>query len=198
MTSLGGMAIKMDQWGIDALYSGTQKCLSCPPGLSPVSFSERAVDKLMNRKTKVPNWYLDLSMIANYWSGKQRVYHHTAPINMLYGLYQACFNIIDEGLDKVIQRHTEMHQLLVGELKNIGLELFVKENDRLPMLNSIKIPDDVDDTEIRSKLLNEFQIEIGGGLGPLSGKIWRIGLMGESAKKESIQKLMDAFKKILN
>ena len=198
VTSLGGMDVRMDDWYIDALYSGTQKCLSCPPGLSPVSFSDKAVTKLSHRKTKVPNWYLDLSMIIKYWSGNARVYHHTAPINMLYGLYQACYNIIDEGLDVVIQRHTEMHQLLVTELNNIGLKLFVKEHDRLPMLNSVIIPDGVEDAEVRSKLLKEFHIEIGGGLGPLSGKIWRIGLMGETAKEESIQKLMDAFKKILN
>ena len=188
----------MDDWYIDALYSGTQKCLSCPPGLSPVSFSDRAVEKLTNRASKVPNWYLDLSMITQYWSGKSRVYHHTAPINMLYGLYQACYNIIDEGLEMVIQRHSDMHQLLVEELDNIGLQLFVKECDRLPMLNSVIIPDGVNDAEVRSKLLNEFQIEIGGGLGPLSDQIWRVGLMGETAKKESIYKLIDAFKKILD
>ena len=198
VTSLGGIEVKMDEWHIDALYSGTQKCLSCPPGLSPVSFSEKALKKLNNRKSKVPNWYLDLSMITKYWSGKSRVYHHTAPINMLYGLYQACYNILDEGLDIVLQRHQDMHHLLVSELKSIGLELFVKENDRLPMLNSIIIPDGVQDVEVRSKLLNEYQIEIGGGLGPLTGKIWRIGLMGETAKKENIQKLMDAFNEILN
>ena len=198
VTSLGGMDIMMDEWHIDALYSGTQKCLSCPPGLSPVSFSDRAVEKLTNRKTKVPNWYLDLSMITKYWSGKARVYHHTAPINMLYGLYQACFNILEEKLDVVIQRHLVMHQLLVSELKSIGLELFVDTNNRLPMLNSIIIPEGVKDAEVRLKLLNEYHIEIGGGLGPLNGKIWRIGLMGETAKKESIHRLMDAFRKILN
>ncbi len=198
VTSLGGMDVKMDDWQIDALYSGTQKCLSCPPGLSPVSFSDKAVEKLSNRKSKVPNWYLDLSMIIKYWSGKARVYHHTAPINMLYGLYQACFNIIDEGLDAVIQRHKDMHQMLLGVLDNLGLELIVEESARLPMLNAVKIPEGVDDGDVRSRLLNEFHIEIGGGLGPLSGKIWRIGLMGETAKKESIQKLMDAFNEILN
>ena len=198
VTSLGGMNVRMDAWHIDALYSGTQKCLSCPPGLAPVSFSNRAVKKLSNRKSKVPNWYLDLSMIINYWSGTSRVYHHTAPINMLYGLYQACYNILDEGLEKVILRHKEMHQLLIAELNNIGLKLFVKEDDRLPMLNSIIIPDGINDIEVRSRLLNDYQIEIGGGLGPLTGKIWRIGLMGETAKKESIQRLMDAFRNILN
>ena len=197
VTSLGGMEVRMDDWHIDALYSGTQKCLSCPPGLAPVSFSDRAGAKLSHRKTKVPNWYLDLSMITKYWSGKSRVYHHTAPINMLYGLYQACFNIIDEGLDIVIQRHMKMHQLLVAELDNIGLKLFVNKHDRLPMLNSVIIPDGANDAAVRAKLLNEYQIDIGGGLGPLASKIWRIGLMGETAKKESIQRLIDAFRKIL-
>jgi len=198
VTSLGGMEVKMDEWHIDALYSGTQKCLSCPPGLSPVSFSERAVTKLNNRKTKVPNWYLDLSMITQYWSGKARVYHHTAPINMLYGLYQACYSILEEGLENVIKRHAEMHLLLVSELKTLGLELFVEESARLPMLNAVKIPEGVEDAGVRGRLLKGYHIEIGGGLGPLTGKIWRIGLMGETAKKENIQKLMDAFKKILN
>ena len=198
VTSMGGIDVKMDEWNIDALYSGTQKCLSCPPGLSPVSFSDRAVEKLTNRKTKVPNWYLDLSMITQYWSGKARVYHHTAPINMLYGLYQACYSILEEGLENVIQRHKDMHELLVSELKTLGLELFVEESARLPMLNAVKIPEGVDDAGVRVRLLKDYHIEIGGGLGPLAGKIWRIGLMGETAKKENIQKLMDAFRKILN
>ncbi|MBC8256097.1 MAG: alanine--glyoxylate aminotransferase family protein [Candidatus Marinimicrobia bacterium] len=197
VTSMGGMEVKMDDWNIDALYSGTQKCLSCPPGLSPVSFSDRAVGKLTNRKTKVPNWYLDLSMITQYWSGSARVYHHTAPINMLYGLYQACFSILEEGLENVIKRHNEMHILLVSELKILGLELFVEESVRLPMLNAIKIPNGVDDAGVRSRLLKDCHIEIGGGLGPLAGKIWRIGLMGETAKKENIQRLMDALKTML-
>jgi len=198
VTSMGGIEVEMDEWQIDALYSGTQKCLSCPPGLSPVSFSDRAVEKLTNRKTKVPNWYLDLSMITQYWSGNARVYHHTAPINMLYGLYQACYSILEEGLENVIQRHKDMHELLVSELKTLDLELFVEKSARLPMLNAVKIPEGVDDAEIRVRLLKDYRIEIGGGLGPLAGKIWRIGLMGETAKKESIQKLMDAFRKILN
>ena len=198
VTSMGGIDVKMDEWNIDALYSGTQKCLSCPPGLSPVSFSDRAVEKLTNRKTKVPNWYLDLSMITQYWSGNARVYHHTAPINMLYGLYQACYSILEEGLENVIKRHAEMHLLLVSELKTLGLELFVEESARLPMLNAVKIPDGVDDAGVRARLLKDYHIEIGGGLGPLASKIWRIGLMGETAKKENIQRLMDALKNILS
>tara|TARA_B100001029_G_C15063015_1_gene460319 strand:- start:1851 stop:2963 length:1113 start_codon:yes stop_codon:yes gene_type:complete len=197
VTSLGGMNLKMDEWKIDAIYSGTQKCLSCPPGLSPISFSDRAVEKLSSRKIKVPNWYLDLTMIINYWDGNNRAYHHTAPINMLYGLYQACFNILEEGLQNVIKRHDEMHKLLINELSLLGLDLLVEESARLPMLNAIMIPDEINDIEFRSNLINKFNIEIGGGLGPLAGKIWRIGLMGETAKKESIYKLIDAFKKLL-
>ena len=197
VTSLGGIEIKMDDWNIDAIYSGTQKCLSCPPGLSPVSFSDDAVQKLSNRKSKVPNWYLDLSMIINYWSGNTRSYHHTAPINMLYGLYQACYNIFDEGLNNVINRHSSMHKMLKDELHNLNLEFFVDKNVRLPMLNSVIIPNEVDDIKVRQTLINKFNIEIGGGLGPLKDKIWRIGLMGETAKKENIEKLIYALNHIL-
>jgi alanine-glyoxylate transaminase/serine-glyoxylate transaminase/serine-pyruvate transaminase len=198
VTSLGGMEVKMDDWNIDALYSGTQKCLSCPPGLAPVSFSDRAVEKLTKRKTKVPNWYLDLSMITQYWSGQARVYHHTAPINMLYGLYQACFSVLEEGLENVFFRHLEMHKLLIKELQTIGLELCVDKSVRLPMLNAVHIPQGADDVQIRSRLLKEYHIEIGGGLGPLAGKIWRIGLMGETAREESITTLVTALKEILD
>ena len=198
VTSLGGLDVQMDKWCIDALYSGTQKCLSCPPGLSPISFSKTAINKLTNRKTKVPNWYLDLSMLINYWSGNKRVYHHTAPINMLYGLYQSCYNILEEGLENVINRHLTMHQILVKELNNLNLDLFVNESDRLPMLNAITIPEGIDDNHIRQTLLNDYNIEIGGGLGPLANKIWRVGLMGETAKKENINKLINAFSDILN
>jgi len=197
VTSLGGINIQMDEWGIDAIYSGSQKCLSCPPGLAPISFSRKAIEKLKRRNTKVPNWYLDLSMLINYWSGEDRVYHHTAPINMLYGLYQACYNILEEGLENVVNRHMKMHKLLISELQDFGLELLVEKNFRLPMLNAIKIPEGISDIKIRNILIKEYNIEIGGGLGPLSNKIWRIGLMGETAKKENIQKLIDAFKKIL-
>ena len=197
VTSLGGIELKMDKWNIDALYSGTQKCISCPPGLSPVSFSNQALKKISDRKIKVPNWYLDISMLTQYWSGKERVYHHTAPINMLYGLYQACYDILDEGLDQVINRHFEMHKLLISELESIGLELFVEKSCSLPMLNVVRVPKGINDIEIRKRLLEDFSIEIGGGLGHLSGKIWRIGLMGETARPQSIQKLLDALKRIL-
>ena len=194
VTSMGGMEIRMDDWGIDALYSGTQKCLSCPPGLAPLSFSEKAVAKLEARKTKVPNWYLDLSMIISYWKGAKRAYHHTAPINMHYGLYQALQLILEEGLDKVYARHMENHRLLVKGLEELGLEMLVAPECRLPMLNSVKVPAGVDEAQVRANLLNRHHIEIGAGLGPLAGKIWRIGLMGHTARPENVARLMAALK----
>lgn len=195
VTSLGGMPVKVDEWNIDALYGGTQKCLSCPPGLAPVSFSDRAVEVIQNRKTKVPNWYLDLTMIINYWQGAKRAYHHTAPINMLYALYQALFNILDEGLERVFERHIAAHKQLVNGLDKIGLQLLVNEPYRLPMLNAVTVPDGIDEAAVRIKLLQEQRIEIGAGLGPLAGKIWRIGLMGHTAYPENVDRLLDALTK---
>ncbi len=197
VTSLGGIEVKMDEWGIDAIYSGTQKCLSCPPGLSPVSFSDKAITKLKNRTTKVPNWYLDLSMIINYWEGAKRVYHHTAPISMLYGLYQSLTLILEEGLSNVYARHMDTHKLLIRGLEEMGLEMLVPELHRLPMLNSVKIPDGIDDAVVRSRLLKEFNIEIGAGLGPLGGKIWRIGLMGHTACANNVNVFLSALRKCL-
>jgi alanine-glyoxylate transaminase / serine-glyoxylate transaminase / serine-pyruvate transaminase len=192
VTSFGGMDIKMDQLGIDVLYTGTQKCLSCPPGLAPISFSNKAVEVVKKRKTKVPNWYLDLTMIINYWEGSTRAYHHTAPINMLYGLYQSLFNIIEEGAENVYQRHKEAHQLLVEGLQPLKIEMLVEAPFRLPMLNSVKIPDGVNEAQIRQILLKDHKIEIGAGLGPLAGKIWRIGLMGHTAYPHNVNRLVQA------
>lgn len=194
VTSFGGTPILMDDWGIDILYSGTQKCLSCPPGLSPVSFSKAAVAALQARKTKVPNWYLDLSLIMNYWEGATRAYHHTAPVNMLYGLYQALFLILEEGEERVSERHLQVHQKLVRELDQLGMRMRVDATCRLPMLNAVSIPDKVNDAEVRTRLLTEYKIEIGAGLGPLAGKIWRIGLMGHTARPENVDKLVQALK----
>lgn len=191
VTSLGGMEVRMDDWSIDALYSGTQKCLSCPPGLAPLSFSEKAMDKLKNRKTKVPNWYLDLSLICEYW-GKNRVYHHTAPINMLYGLYEALYLILQEGTDKVFTRHRRSHLALVKGLDAMGLKMLVEKPYRLPMLNTVYVPDGIDELAVRKRLRSEFKIEIGGGLGPLAGKIWRIGLMGHTARKKNVIRFLQA------
>ena len=198
VTSFGGMEIAMDAWGIDAIYSGTQKCLSCPPGLAPLSFSEKAVAALENRKTKVPNWYLDLSMIMKYWKGATRAYHHTAPINMHYGLYQALQLILEEGVDNVFLRHLNYHNELVKGLEGSGLSMLVAPASRLPMLNSVKVPDGVDEAAVRSALLKEYKIEIGAGLGPLAGKIWRIGLMGHTARQENVTRLLTALKAILS
>ena len=196
VTSLGGIPVRADEWNVDAVYSGTQKCLSCPPGLAPLSFSERALAKLGSRKTKVPNWYLDLSLIANYW-GQNRVYHHTAPINMIYGLYEALVLILQEGEENVFKRHRENHQLLVDGLEGMGLRMLVEKPYRLPMLNTVRCPEGVDEASIRKRLLNEFKIEIGGGLGPLAGKIWRIGLMGHTARKENVDRFLKALKSVL-
>ncbi len=197
VTSLGGMPVELDKWHVDAAYSGTQKCLSCPPGLAPISFSPRALKKLQERKTKVPNWYLDLSLIASYWEGTTRTYHHTAPINMEYALYAALKHILDEGLSNVYARHLEMHKLLVEGLDKLGLEMLVKPEYRLPMLNSVKIPQGVDEAAIRSRLLKEFNIEIGAGLGPLAGQIWRIGLMGHTAYKHNVERVLEVLAKVL-
>lgn len=197
VTSLGGIPVKTDEWQADAVYSGTQKCLSCPPGLAPISFSDRAVEKTMNRKNKVPNWYLDLSMIINYWEGNTRAYHHTAPINMLYGLYEALRCVLEEGLDQVYNRHQQAHEALVDGLQVLGLEMLVAPEYRLPMLNSVKVSQGIDEAGVRMKLLKEHQIEIGAGLGPLAGKIWRIGVMGHTARIENIDRLLSALKSSL-
>lgn len=197
VTSLGTIDVQVDSWGIDAIYSCSQKGLSCPPGASPISFSEKALVKMRKRKTIAPNWYLDMSEIIKYWDGEQRVYHHTAPINMMYALYQSLYDLLDEGVDNAIKRHHHAHLLLKDGLAELGLELLVKEEDRLPSLNAVNIPDGIDDLSIRSKLLNDYHIEIGGGLGPFAGKVWRIGLMGYSAREKNVNTLLNALREIL-
>ena len=197
VTSLGGMEVAVDKWGIDIIYSGTQKCLSCPPGIAPVSFSDRAVEILQNRNSKVPNWYLDLSMIIKYWEGQKRAYHHTAPVNMIYALHQSLFNVLEEGLENAWARHLEYHKILVNGLEEMGLAMFVEPDYRLPMLNAVVVPDGVDEAEVRSTLRNEYKIEIGAGLGPMAGKVWRIGLMGETCRNESVERILTALKNIL-
>jgi len=197
VTSLGGIEVRMDDWGIDALYSGTQKCLSCPPGLAPLSFSEKAMAKLGGRKTKVPNWYLDISLIAAYW-GQNRVYHHTAPVNMTYALYQALLLILEEGPEKAFKRHHDNHQLLVKGLEDMGLRMVVEKTWRLPMLNTAYCPEGLDELAARRCLRSEYKIEIGGGLGPLAGKIWRIGLMGHTARKENVERFLDSLRKVIS
>lgn len=196
VTSLGGMPVKVDEWDIDAAYSGTQKCLSCPPGLAPVTFSSRAVAAMDARKTKVSSWYLDMSMVRAYW-GDSRAYHHTAPINMNYGLHQALRLVLEEGLENRFSRHYANHCALKAGLKAIGLQLAVADDHQLPMLNAVKIPDGVDDATIRGQLLKWFGIEIGGGLGPMKGKTWRIGLMGESSRNTNVLQFLAALEHCL-
>ena len=198
VTALGGIPLEIDKWSIDICYSGTQKCLSCPPGIAPITFSGRAGEMILNRKTKVPNWYLDMSMLMQYWGGENRVYHHTPPINMLYGLYQALYNIIEEGQEAVFARHKEVHDLLVDELKKIGWDMLVEEPYRLPELNTVIVPDGVDEALLRKRLLNEYNIEVGNGLGELAGKIIRIGLMGYNAKAYNVERLITAMKEIIS
>ncbi len=196
VTSLGGMPVEIDAWGVDAAYSGTQKCLSCPPGLSPVTLSARAVEKLDKRKTKVQSWYLDLSMVRQYW-GAQRFYHHTAPINMLYALAEAVAIVLEEGLDNRFRRHREAHEMLAAGLKELGIDFVSQEGRRLPMLNAIRVPEGADDMAVRKRLLNDYGIEIGGGLGSFKGKAWRVGLMGHAASRRNVALLLAALRDIL-
>lgn len=197
VTSLGGIPVEVDVIGADLCYSGTQKCLSCPPGLAPLTIGERGITKIQNRTYKVPNWYLDLSMIMDYWQGAKRAYHHTAPINMLYALHAALSLLLEEGLENSYERHQKMHQRLVKGLTELGLELTVPEPYRLPMLNAVNVPEGVDEGAVRRALLESYNIEIGAGLGPLAGKIWRIGLMGYTAQTENVDKVLAALKAIL-
>ncbi|MHB1353601.1 MAG: pyridoxal-phosphate-dependent aminotransferase family protein [Thiobacillus sp.] len=193
VTSLGGTPVLLDQWGIDAAYSGSQKCLSCTPGLSPVSFSERAVARIKARQTAVQSWFLDLNLVLGYWlSAGKRTYHHTAPINLMYGLHESLVMLEEEGLENAWARHRAMHEKLKVGLEGLGLRYVVEENARLPQLNSIYVPEGVDEAAIRGRLLHEFNLEIGAGLGDMAGKIWRIGLMGYSAKQANIDLCLQA------
>jgi len=185
VTSLGGMEVSVDRIGIDAVYSGTQKCISCPPGLAPISFSEAAMKVLESRKTPVVSWYLDMSMVKNYW-GMERKYHHTAPINMIYALREALRIIAEEGLESRFARHRLNHRALVAGIEAMGLSMLVPAKERLPMLNAIRIPEGADDLKVRRTLLKEFGIEIGGGLGDLAGKVWRVGIMGHAARQKNV------------
>ncbi|MDO9225151.1 MAG: alanine--glyoxylate aminotransferase family protein [Pseudomonadota bacterium] len=198
VTSLGGTPVLLDQWGIDAAYSGSQKCLSCTPGLSPVSFSEAAIAKVRARKTPVQSWFMDLNLVLGYWGGEgKRTYHHTAPINPLYGLHEALVILAEEGLDNAWARHRAMHEMLKTGLEGMGLSFVVPENERLPQLNSVSLPAGLDDAAARARLLNEFNLEIGAGLGALAGKIWRIGLMGASARRENVDLCLRALRAVL-
>jgi alanine-glyoxylate transaminase/serine-glyoxylate transaminase/serine-pyruvate transaminase len=198
VTSLGGVPVMIDEWGVDAVYSATQKCLSCPPGLSPVSFSPRALEHIKGRKTKVLSWFLDVTQVMAYWTGEgARAYHHTAPINALYGLHEALRRLLVEGPDNSFARHKMAHRHLVAGLAKLGIEFLVDERFRLPELNAIRIPAGINDAKVRSVLLNEYDIEIGAGLGPLAGKVWRVGLMGEGARIEHVDRFLAALEKAM-
>ena len=198
VTSLGGTPVKVDEWEIDAIYSGSQKCLSCTPGLSPVSFNERALEKVRNRQTKVQSWFMDLNLVMGYWGeGAKRAYHHTAPINALYSLHEALLILMEEGLEDAWDRHYKNHRALRAGLEAMGLTFIVNKADRLPQLNAVSIPEGVDDAAVRSRLLNEYNLEIGAGLGALAGKVWRIGLMGHSSRAENILLCIGALESVL-
>ncbi len=196
VTSLGGIPVEVDKLQIDACYSGTQKCIGAPPGLAPVTMNKAAMDKVMHRKTKVQSWYLDLNMISNYW-GADRFYHHTAPISMIFGLHEALRLILEEGLEATFRRHAENGQFLHNELEAMGLELFAAKGYRLPELTAVRLPESVDEGKLRRQLLDEYGIEVGGGLGPLKGKAWRIGLMGYSSTRSNVTLLIQAMKDLL-
>ncbi len=197
VTSLAGIPVEIDRLQIDAAYSGSQKCLGCPPGLSPVTFGPKALEAMDNRKKKVSSWYLDIGLLRNYW-GSNRAYHHTAPINMNYALHQALRLVLQEGLEARFTRHQLHHSALKAGVNAMGIQYSVAPETSLPMLNSVLIPEGVDDVAVRGQLLNEFGIEIGGGLGPMKGKTWRIGLMGEAAKKSNVLLFLAALEQCLN
>lgn len=199
VTSLGGVELKVDEWKIDAIYSGSQKCLSCVPGISPVSFSDEAAKLIKDRTTPIQSWFLDQSLVMGYWSGEgKRAYHHTAPVNSLYAMHESLLMLQQEGLEKSWKRHADMHDLLAQGLDKLGVEFIVPKAERLPQLNTVKIPDGIDDAEVRTKLLNEFNLEIGAGLGEFAGNAWRIGLMGYAARKENVALCISALTEALS
>lgn len=198
VTSLAGSPLKVDEWEIDALYSGTQKCLSCVPGISPVSFSERAQHRISNREHKVQSWFLDMNLIMGYWGqGARRAYHHTAPVNAMYALHESLRMVHEEGLENAWERHQRNHEALKAGLEAMGLSFVVDEAHRLPQLNAVSIPEGVDDAAVRTRLLEEHHLEIGAGLGELAGKVWRIGLMGYSSRIENVTQCLGALDAVL-
>ncbi len=198
VTSFGGMELLVDQWQFDITFSGTQKCLGGPAGMSPITFSNNAIEHIQKRKTKVQSWFMDVLSIMSYWSGdSKRTYHHTAPINMIYALHESLCMLLTNGLENSYQRHLDVHLLFAREIKKLNLEYLVEEKFRLPQLNALVVPKGIDEAKIRSRLLQEFKIEIGAGLGPLAGKIWRIGLMGVNAQPATAYRVIDALKQVL-
>ena len=187
VTSLSGSELLVDTWELDAVYSGTQKCLSCVPGISPVTFSNRAQEKIRQRKQKVQSWFLDLGLVMAYWDEKsKRTYHHTAPVNAMYALHESLLIVLEEGLENSWSRHLKLHKELVSGLESLGLKMYVPPSERVPQLNTVVVPEDVNEAFVRSFLLKEYNLEIGAGLGPLAGKVWRIGLMGQACNRSNI------------
>ncbi len=198
VTSLGGIELKVDAWGADAVYSGSQKCLSCVPGLSPVTFSPRAVERIRSRSHKVQSWFLDMQLVMGYWGGdSKRSYHHTAPVNALYALHESLVMLRDEGLEAAIARHARNHRALVAGLEAMGLKMVVDAEWRLPQLNAVGIPEGVDDARLRARLLRDFDLEIGAGLGALAGNTWRIGLMGYASRERNVVFCLNALEAAL-
>ena len=199
VTTLGGIELEVDAWGIDAIYSGTQKCLSCIPGLSPVSFSARAVERIKNRDSRVQSWFLDTNLVMGYWGADaKRSYHHTAPVNSLYALHEALVILKEEGLENSWQRHRQNHLALLAGLESLGLGFVVAEDYRLPQLNAVSFPEAVDDAAVRAALLQQYSLEIGAGLGALAGKVWRIGLMGFASNRKNVNLCVSALGNVLN
>ena len=203
VTSLGGVALDVDGWGLDAVYSGTQKCLSAPPGLSPVTFSERALERVRSRETPVQSWFMDVSLVAAYWDpetagGTKRAYHHTAPVNMVYALHEALGRLLDEGLEAAWDRHRTAHEALAAGVEALGLDFLVPAEERLPQLNAVLVPDGVDEAAVRAHLLERHGIEIGAGLGAFAGRVWRIGLMGEGARPGPVLRVLAALEEALD
>ena len=198
VTAVGGCALEVDAWEVDAIYTGTQKCLSAPPGLSPVSFGPRAVERLQSRRRPVQSWFLDHTLVMGYWGdGARRSYHHTAPINSLYALHEALLLLWEEGLEQAWERHARLHRGLRAGLEALGIEFLVAPEHRLPQLNTLRIPEKIDDATVRGRLLSEHGLEIGAGLGALAGKVWRIGLMGHSARSENVFACLAALEQVL-
>ncbi|MCW8333127.1 pyridoxal-phosphate-dependent aminotransferase family protein [Vibrio paucivorans] len=199
VTSLGGVPLKVDEWQLDAVYSGSQKCLSCVPGLSPVTFSAKAIEKIQSRTTPVQSWFLDQSLVLGYWSGEgKRSYHHTAPVNSLYALHESLVILHNEGLENAWARHQAMHDKLKAGIEKMGFKFVVQEGSRLPQLNAIYIPEGIDEAKVRADLLENYNLEIGAGLGALAGKAWRIGLMGYGARNENVSLCLRALEESLS
>jgi len=199
VTSLAGSPLKVDEWEIDAIYSGTQKCLSCTPGISPVSFNKAAIERIQNRKSTVQSWFMDLNLVMAYWgAGTQRAYHHTAPINALYAFHESLVILHEEGIENSWARHDKNHQALKAGIEAMGLGFFVDEAHRLPQLNAVTLPEGIDEAAVRSTLLNKYNLEIGGGLGPMAGKIWRIGLMGHASNETNVLLCLGALDAVLS